>query len=176
MNPTRRNTIAFVVLTGALFVGSRSALADALPTMNYAGRNICLSVAPPPILGSATPTIRTEMNLGSDDATHTITVKNLGSVTVRERPATDEKCSGLPHDRFNITASSDSTGKAEFCVTSASLPTLVSVLYVAPSSLELNSMEQTIYAVSSCKMERHTGIYVYGDTFKIGPVILGHRQ
>jgi hypothetical protein len=89
---------------------------------------------------------------------------------------TDEKCSGLPRDKFNISRSSDNTSKADFCVTSSGLPTLVNVLYVAPSTPKLHSMEQTLYAVSSCKMERYTGIYVYGDTFKVGPVILGHGQ
>ena len=144
--------------------------------MNYAGRNICLSVARPPLEGAEQPQIRTEMTLGSEDTTHTVAMKSLGHITVEEKPATEANCKGLPRDKFDISKISERESRAAFCLSNVKQPTLVKVSYEASTAANRDNIEQVLLAVSSCKMGRYSGIYVDGDSFKIGPAILGRRH
>ena len=102
-------------------------------------------------------------------------MKNLGHITVEEKPATEANCKGLPRDKFDISKIAERESRAVFCLSNIKQPTLVKISYVASTAANRGSIEQVLLAVSSCKMERHSGIYVDGDSLKVGPVLLGRR-
>ena len=160
---------------------------------NFKGRNICMNISKvvPPgrdYTQALTPKVSMVTEIGRVDdfsrsAKYTITVDDLGEVAVDEAVALDDRCTGLPMDRFAW--NNDSGGQranARFCLSSANGQRSIEVYAVVQATgSERERVKGALVGVAACQNGNlypspyySDDKYTVGDMLRMGPYVLAY--
>jgi hypothetical protein len=160
---------------------------------NFKGRNVCMKVSRVVPLGrdyarALTPKLTMVAEIGREDdfsrsARYTISVGDLGEVTVDEAVALDHRCARLPIDRF---AWNDDRGgqsaNAHFCLSSANGQRKIEVsVTLQATGSERQRVKSALVGVAACQNGTNfpsefyaEDKYTIGDRLQMGPYILAY--
>ena len=154
---------------------------------NFLGKNLCMKVDKPAVRGLnysqvAYPSVQMETELGHREADYlrnakyTITLGNLGAISIDEELATASTCTNLPLDSFVWQDEPDGLhSTAKFCLTGADGKRKVRVQgSVLANGASLASVKSALVGVAACRMSLYPSQYDSRDVYaNKEPLLLG---
>ena len=165
-----------------VFIGCTAMQDPPYPPPNVMLQFVCLSLSIPgsgeESVGSLrpAPVIRTERTIGSRQASHRIMLSATRSIDLQERLATSEECSAVAQNTISWTSRSDGSKTTEFCI--AAIPDFYAsnvIVRISVPSLQTDYERQVMTAfqfISSCRIERGPDLFIQGDRFVDGRVLI----
>jgi len=165
-----------------VFVGCAAMSDPPYPPPNVMLQFVCLTVSPPgaagqtDVSGRAGPLIRTEWAVGSREASHHLMLSATRSLELRERLATSEECATVARDTIEWASGSDGSQRSEFCISAVpgffDANVIVQISVPRLQTDDERRVRNSLWFISSCKIERGPDLFIQGDRFVDGRVLI----